>query len=527
MADTKSDFAPTAARREADENSITPAPLSSQHLDSHHADQDQETAAYAGGEAIYIDEKTNKKLFWTVNRRILVCMLGTYFCQSLDKGTLGFASIMGIRQDANLHGQQFSWLGTILYMGVLFGEYPTNLLLQKLPVAKYLSVNIFCWGVVIACSAAAENFGSLMAVRFLLGMFESCVQPAFIIMTAMWWRREEQAVLTSLWYCMTGVQLMVGGLIAYGASHYDGAVMRSWQMLFMVLGIATCVWAVFVGWFLPDSPMKAKCFDEDTKRLLIERVRANETGIQNKTYKRHQVIEAVSDPVTWCYVLLQVTSTLIIGGLGVFSNLIISGFGFTVFETQLLNIAQGAITIIIMISAAFTAQRTQQTAYTMHAWSFPAIIGTAVIYSIVPTSSNRVGLLIAFYCTQFFLAEGNLVFSLISRNVAGQSKKSTTLTMCFIGWAAGNMTAPQIFQAWDAPRYRTGFTVHFCLYAIFNVILVVMRFLLTRRNKGKRAAVATAGEAETLQKAGEEKITHSNAFADLTDKENPDFRYVF
>lgn len=99
--------------------------------------------------------------------------------------------------------------------------------------------------------------------------------------------------------------------------------------------------------------------------------------------------------------------------------------------------------------------------------------------------------------------------------------------MCFIGWAAGNMTAPQIFQAWDAPRYRTGFTVHFCLYAIFNVILVVMRFLLTRRNKGKRAAVATAGEAETLQKAGEEKITHSNAFADLTDKENPDFRYVF
>lgn len=34
-------------------------------------------------------------------------MLGTYFCQSLDKGTLGFASIMGIRKDAHLVGQQF------------------------------------------------------------------------------------------------------------------------------------------------------------------------------------------------------------------------------------------------------------------------------------------------------------------------------------------------------------------------------------------------------------------------------------
>jgi MFS family permease len=77
---------------------------------------------------------------------------------------------------------------------------------------------------------------------------------------------------------MTGVQLMVGGLIAYGASHYQGDVMRNWQLLFMVLGIATVIWGLFVGWYLPDSPMKARCFDEDTKRLLIERVRANETG---------------------------------------------------------------------------------------------------------------------------------------------------------------------------------------------------------------------------------------------------------
>jgi len=49
---------------------------------------------------------------------------------------------MGINKDAHLVGQDYSWLGTILYMGVLFGEYPTNLLLQKLPVAKYLAFNV-------------------------------------------------------------------------------------------------------------------------------------------------------------------------------------------------------------------------------------------------------------------------------------------------------------------------------------------------------------------------------------------------
>jgi hypothetical protein len=112
--------------------------------------------------------------------------------------------------------------------------------------------------------------------------------------------------------------------------------------------------------------MKAKCFSEDQKRLMIERVRANETGIQNKTYKRYQMLEAVSDPIVWCYVMLQLTSTLIIGGLGVFSNLIIVSFGFTVLQTQLLNIAQGAVTIAVMVGGATLAQSTKQTLLIMH-----------------------------------------------------------------------------------------------------------------------------------------------------------------
>jgi hypothetical protein len=115
--------------------------------------------------------------------------------------------------------------------------------------------------------------------------------------------------------------------------------------------------------------MKAKCFSEDQKRLMIERVRANETGIQNKTYKTYQMLETIKDPVIWCYVMLQITSTLVIGGLGVFSNLIIASFGFTVLQTQLLNIAQGAVTIIVMIGSATLAQTTDQTVWVMHAWT--------------------------------------------------------------------------------------------------------------------------------------------------------------
>ncbi|GME24915.1 putative transporter [Neofusicoccum parvum] len=495
-------------------------------IEVHRAQGDAEVDKYAQDTAhVQVDAATNKRLFKKINKRILAVMLGTYFCQSLDKGTLGFSSIMGIQDDANLKKNDYSWLGTILYMGVLVGEYPTNLLLQKLPVAKYLAANVFLWGAVVACSAAATNWGALMAVRFLLGLFESCVQPAFIIITAMWYTREEQAVLTSLWFSMTGIQLMVGGLIAYGISHVKDAPIYSWQLLFMVLGLVTVVWSGFIAWYLPDSPMKANCYDEEEKRLMFARVRGNQTGMQNKHFKKHQLVEAVTDPFVWCCVLLQVTSTLIIGGLGVFSNLIIKAFGFSVLQTQLLNIAQGAVTILVMVGGAMLAGRTGQTLVVMFVWALPAITGTAILMGIAPNSKNAGGLLVAFYCTQFILAEGNLIFSLISRNIAGQTKKSVTLSMTFIAWAAGNMAAPQLFQTNDAPRYRHGFTAHLCLYIVFIVEVVVTRLILAKRNKAKAAGSSNAAE-EMVSDDRKDTQAQQLALQDLTDKENPEFRYV-
>ena len=40
-----------------------------------------------------------------IDKRILLVMVVTYLCQALDKGTMSFASVMGIKTDANLVGQ--------------------------------------------------------------------------------------------------------------------------------------------------------------------------------------------------------------------------------------------------------------------------------------------------------------------------------------------------------------------------------------------------------------------------------------
>jgi hypothetical protein len=66
---------------------------------------DKDVARYAEEtQGIQTDAATNKKLLWKVNKRILVVMLGTYFCQSLDKGMLGFSSIIGVQKDDHFVG---------------------------------------------------------------------------------------------------------------------------------------------------------------------------------------------------------------------------------------------------------------------------------------------------------------------------------------------------------------------------------------------------------------------------------------
>lgn len=69
----------------------------------------------------------------------------------IDKTTLSYAAIFGIKDDLHLEGTEYSWLSSIFYFGWLAWAFPTNYLMQKFPVAKYLAFNIFMWGALLMC----------------------------------------------------------------------------------------------------------------------------------------------------------------------------------------------------------------------------------------------------------------------------------------------------------------------------------------------------------------------------------------
>lgn len=117
--------------------------------------------------------------------------------------------------------------------------------------------------------------------------------------------------------------------------------------------------------------MRAKCFSEEDKKLMIERVRSNQTGLQNKSFRPYQIKEALLDPQSWCFCLIAICTTLPTSGLGGFSQIVIKGFNFTTLQTQLLAMVLGVVIIITLISSTWLVQRTNQNLLVMGLYVIP------------------------------------------------------------------------------------------------------------------------------------------------------------
>jgi len=118
--------------------------------------------------------RLERKIDFTILPYLAVCYAFFY----IDKTTLSYAAIFGIRTDLHLVGTQYNWLSSAFYFGFLIWAVPTNFLLQRLPVGKYLGSMIFMWGLFLMLQAACNSFATLTVLRVLGGMAEAVSDPS-------------------------------------------------------------------------------------------------------------------------------------------------------------------------------------------------------------------------------------------------------------------------------------------------------------------------------------------------------------
>jgi hypothetical protein len=70
------------------------------------------------GNAILDDPVARKRLIRKIDASIAPLLAAVYFLQYLDKTTLQYTAVMGLREDTHLKGQEYSILALVFYVGM-------------------------------------------------------------------------------------------------------------------------------------------------------------------------------------------------------------------------------------------------------------------------------------------------------------------------------------------------------------------------------------------------------------------------
>ena len=98
-----------------------------------------------------------------------------YFFNFLDRNALVNAKLNSLDKDLGLKGTQYNTLISILFVGYIAGQIPSNMILNRVRPSWYLGGFCMAWSIVCLLTFKANDFGGMLACRFLLGVTEAPV----------------------------------------------------------------------------------------------------------------------------------------------------------------------------------------------------------------------------------------------------------------------------------------------------------------------------------------------------------------
>ncbi|KIK65345.1 hypothetical protein GYMLUDRAFT_347657 [Collybiopsis luxurians FD-317 M1] len=463
----------------------------------------------------------NLKLRRKLDMLIPPLCAAVYFTQFLDKTSLNYASIMGLP----ITGQNYNLVSMAFYLGFLAFEFPTVYLSQKTRVAKYLGVNIVLWGVILMLHSVGTSFSAFFALRFLLGMCESCVAPTLILLISMFYKKNEQASRIAWFYVMNGLTQVFGGFIAYGVSFSEDAHLAPYKIIYILLGALAIIVGLSVLIWMPDSPVEARFLTEEERIAALERVRNDQGGVANKKIKKAQIFEAFTDVRTWLVVVTTLMTSIPNGGLSNFSNIIIKSFGYTSRQTLILSTPAGAIASLMTLFCGWYSDRKNERMIPIIFALVPTIVGAAMLISL-NGSGKKGALLFATYIIGTYGSSLSTVYAYNASNTSGHTKKSTVNAMTLLTFSIGNIIGTEIFQPKDAPDYIPAKIAIMVLLTVQLGISLLLRWINLRLNRKKMVQIEKLKASKGWTDVDIQKERERHAFMDLTDKENIYFVYT-
>lgn len=486
------------------------------HIDQEVAHVDQALLFAEQHGHVEVSKEEDNKL-----RRKLDCIVLPLFCflymvQFMDKTCISFASVMGIQVDYEMKGEMYSWTNSGFYLGYLFGSPFAAIACQKLPTIKFISCVIVLWGTVQCLHCTAHNYSTFMFLRVFLGFLEAFVSPIFVIILNQYYHYSEHFGRTGCFYGFNGVGTIFLSSVSYALyNNKDSYAIRSYRILFLIIGLMTIALGFIIMLVMPNKPTDAKWLTEREKEVVINRIRSNNQGFGNKTFKWEQAREVFEDPRTLIYFLLSLSVAIPNGGISGFGTIMLKSFGYSTSMSLLMKMPVGAVELVSLVGLPLFTIITPKRMPVAISYMLVVLMGTCLLAFATKVDVNAA--LAGYFINGASPVGIILITSCVTSNTAGFTKKMMTNAVTLMGYSAGNVIGPQTFRSTDAPNYlnaKAGAVGCYCAAIFLMCVLTAYNIWENRRRDRLR------------NEMGDAYLVPDNLeFKDLTDFQNPEFRY--
>ena len=191
----------------------------------------------------------------SLNRRwlfLLPAVFLTYSLAYLDRANYGFGAAAGLAATLHITGRESSLLGALFFLGYFAFQLPGAMLARRRSATRLVFVSLLVWGALAALTGVIRSFWLLAAIRFLLGVAESFIFPAMLLLLTRWFTRQERSRANTF--------LILGNPVTVlWMSAITGYLIQAvgWQRTFIYEVIPSVLWAF--GWLLlvRDKPAQA------------------------------------------------------------------------------------------------------------------------------------------------------------------------------------------------------------------------------------------------------------------------------
>lgn len=189
-----------------------------------------------------------------------------YTISYVDRTNISLAldpSISSMMKDLFMDDRMKGEAAGIFFFGYVLLQIPGGYWATAWSARKIVSLFLIAWGVCAVGCGLARSFRQFEVMRFLLGVAESGVFPATMVLLANWFPRGERARANAYW-------TLCQPLAVAASAPFTGWLLGAygWQQMLILEGMLPFLWLP-VWWFgIRDHPREAKWISAEEKAFL-------------------------------------------------------------------------------------------------------------------------------------------------------------------------------------------------------------------------------------------------------------------